>query len=320
VETLYVRAGLGAGLVAVLVTGVVLQTGVAEGIEPRLEELADHGFTESTARARAAERDLEIDRTGRSYLADLEADFKQFNVPPMSVDELRKPNEYRDLVNETKVLGAGQTATTEWMTVAVSVEKVTYVQQGAQLTAPHVVARLKNISDVPLGYFVEIRSADKGGCEVRASRQVNANALRPGETAEFPVCAGRGKAALHDLKALKLTPLGYAYLSKIPALALGYDQITARAHTPDGQYAVCSQIPAEKIGRRVRNGDLRWDDLADYFTRHNCEQFGFVDGYRRQTGDLNYLPVMKDTLNEALGIEPEPAAQGGEDEPSPSAG
>ena len=118
-----------------------------------------------------------------------------------------------------------------------------------------------------------------------------ARGLMPGERAEIVVCGGGGRLRIQRAEALEISPLGYHYLSKLPPTALDRDSVTQGAHTPDRRATPCSALDPESIAGLLRAGRTRWVDVADFFSRHNCERFRYSEEYRHG-GDARALPFV----------------------------
>ena len=106
------------------------------------------------------------------------------------------------------------------------------------------------------------------------------------------VCAGAGSIRVTDVRYLEITPLGYEYLSQLPPETVGYDASIARAHTPRRGRKICSSVPVQKIAHWLKNGELKWEDVADFYSRHSCERIQIDRRYRRATQNLERLPVL----------------------------
>jgi hypothetical protein len=174
----------------------------------------------------------------------------------------------------------------------------------------HSIATIQNTSDTPVAYFLAITA--KGNEECRGSRKHNAMALLPGESAEVLACPGKESFVVEDLRVLEVTPIGYVYVSKLPPTAVGHTAEVARAHTGANVAESCSQIPAVKIASRIQGGELAWEDLVDYFSRHNCERHAFPAAYRRTTEPITKFPYKAVAAGQA--------SPAGDPKPNPSSG
>jgi hypothetical protein len=126
---------------------------------------------------------------------------------------------------------------------------------------------------------------------VRGAREHNAVALRPGESAEIVVCAGRTDVRIERLEVLEVTDLGYHYLSQLSPLALGHDATTAAAHRPVVAVAACADLDVRTLAAYLQAGTATWADVVDFYSRHDCHRLPFFPGYRRAEQALPTLPV-----------------------------
>jgi hypothetical protein len=117
-------------------------------------------------------------------------------------------------------------------------------------------------------------------------------ALLPGESAEVVVCAGSGAVKVEDLKVLEITPIGHAYVSKVPPPTVGHDPISSRSHAPHKKVPMCSMVPSTRIGNLIKLGKAQWRDVMDFYARHSCERFQFFAGYTMATEPVERLPVL----------------------------
>ena len=256
----------------------------------RVEALLETEVPAAVAQQKALARDLSFKETDDYFAAQLVADSREYGVTETPMELLLEPQAYRRVVEDRKVLAPGQSFRGWHLTVSAVVDKVTYSREGASIRTRHVVARIRNRSAVPVAYYVQLRSVTRGDCPIRGIRKHNAMALRPGDSADIVVCAGTESIAIVDLREMELTELGYHYVSKVSPLSVGYELTSVRAHDPGRGVGLCSQVPAEQLRTEIREGRLQWQDVVDFYSRHNCERHHFVDGYRRAREALQGLP------------------------------
>ncbi|MEE9386157.1 MAG: hypothetical protein V3V08_22315 [Nannocystaceae bacterium] len=277
--------------VALVALGGVSLAGLAGADSARRADvLLDQEVPAHVAQDRALARDLTFKRTKDYFSAGIKSDAEAFGVPHISLESLSLANHYERTVIDRRVLGPGQTLRSKHLKVTAAVRRVTYAREGVSVKTRHLVARVENTSSRPVAYFMRVNSVARGECKVRGVLRHNAMALLPRGKADVVVCAGRGKLAILDLRELEITELGYVYLSKLPPLAVGHDLHSVRAHHPGRGVKICSQVPAERLRRRIVEGSLRWQDVADFYARHNCDRKQFVDGYSLATRTLAQLP------------------------------
>jgi hypothetical protein len=109
-------------------------------------------------------------------------------------------------------------------------------------------------------------------------------ALMPKESAEVVVCAGGGSVRVDRLEILEVSTVGYHYLSRIPPSTVGHDGITTGSHRPLHRLDLCKTVDTRGVGGQIRQGLTRWVDVADFYSRHNCDRFRFFVEYRYQDG------------------------------------
>lgn len=218
-------------------------------------------------------------------------DAERHGLPPITVEQLAEPNAYFDEVREPVTLAPGRTWSSPRLRIKARLDKVGYAQRGATVSSVHVVARVHNVSDRPIAYSLRMRGV-AGKCEVRGAREHNAVALRPDESADIVVCAGRDEIRIERLEVLEVTELGYVYLSQVSPLALGHDATTAAAHRPVVPVAPCVDLDAKSLAAQLQAGTATWADVVDFYSRHDCHRLQFFPGYRRAEQALPSLPVV----------------------------
>jgi hypothetical protein len=291
----------GAGVLVAFLIGMSTASETTAAIEDKVELVRAREKSADQAQAEALAREHKYKKTGDYFASKLEEDLATYGLSGVDVETLKQPNAFEHPIDEPKVLAAGASFESKHLRVKAAVEKVSYRRQGATVSANHSVAKVTNQSDVPVAYFIDVRSSDRGECKVRGTRMHNAMSLLPGETAEIAVCAGTGGIEILDLRVLEVTPIGHVYVSRLPPQTVGYDAVSARAHTPGRGIEMCSSVPSVKLATLIRDTRLTWEDVVDFYSRHNCDRVQYLDGYERATEPLPALPVA------AAGAEPAPA-------------
>jgi hypothetical protein len=280
----------GVAAVVAFLIGASMAGETTADIQQKVDLIAARERSPEQAQAEALARDHHLEKTAGFFGKSLADDLAKYALAAPKLETLKKPNVYVHLIDDPKILAPGSAFNSDYIRVAAKIEKVKYRRQGATVNAKHAVARVTNVSDVPVAYFLDVRSSDRGECKVRGTRMHNVMALGPGETADIAVCAGTGGVEILDLRALEVTPIGAIYLSKLPPAALGHDAVTARSHAPRRGVELCSQVPSVKLANLIKRGDVKWEDVADFYSRHNCEREQYVAGYRHAKEPLTELP------------------------------
>jgi len=288
-----VRARLiaAAGLVVVVGVGMRLAGSAERASRRTIERLRTQEVAPEQAQTAALARDLNFTRAEGYFHAQLEADARAFGVEPSSLEVLKRPNPFFDEIDTPVVVAPGKLWRSPHIELRVSIEKVTYRQRGAAVTANHSVAYVTNTSRKPLAYLLRLRSAERGECPARGARTHNAMSLAPGQRAQVVVCAGMGSVQIDELRVLEVTPIGAVYVSKVPPVAVGHDAVTSGAHRGLADAPLCTKVPGVTLAQRIRAGVLSWEDVADYYSRHNCERDQIGLDYRLETSPVVHLPV-----------------------------
>jgi hypothetical protein len=278
----------GVVLALTVLAGVYLSSKTRRDAEQRLADLRT-GVDRSEQDAAAQARPPELD--SQRFEHALREDLLRFGLTPITAQELAQPNAYFAELSEPITLGPGNKWSSAHVRIKVRLDKVEYMQRGARVSSVHAVARAENISSRPIAYLLRMRG-EAGQCEVRGAREHNAVTLRPGESAEIVVCAGRDRVVVERLEVLEVTDLGYHYLSQVSPLALGHDPTTAAAHEPLVPVGECPDLDSRTLAAYLQAGTAAWADVVDFYSRHDCHRLQFFPGYRRAEQALPSLPVI----------------------------
>ena len=165
-------------------------------------------------------------------------------------------------------------------------------RRGMRTKNEHTLVDVENVGTVPLAYFLDLR-AREGECQVRALTRFDAMALLPGEKGEISICAGSHEVEIRDFRVMEVTEIGALWVSKVPALAVGYDQVVARSHFAGLGIEMCAELPAAEFAGRINAGEVAWEDIVDFYSRHDCEHYRWWPGYKRIIEPLAALPAIR---------------------------
>lgn len=286
------RIGGVTALLVAAVVGLFISGKLERDSRARIETLETTAVTLDEAQTQEQDRKVAKQFDERAFGEGAVQDATRFGIAPFEPASLAKPNRYVNALAEPVVIKPGRSWTSEHIKVGVSLDKVQYNQHGATISARHTIATFENVSKGPVAYFASVRSAERGRCDVRGARQHNAMALMPGEVAEVVVCAGTGKVRVDRLEVLEVSPLGYVYVSRVPARAVGHDGITGGSHSPMNRVQVCQTVDTKGIAGKLAQGLTRWRDVVDYYARHDCERFRFFFDYRHTDDGPARLPAL----------------------------
>jgi hypothetical protein len=209
------------------------------------------------------------------------------------LDRLRQPNVFYHPITRSApvVLKAGEPRTEQKLELTVIHEDLRVQRSGLETTSPHTLIRLHNRGALPLGYHLVARTSGGADCNSRAITQYDALVLGPDEQARISVCSGSHEVEILDLRLMELTELGARWIRQVPGAALGLDEIAIRGHKPSKHVPPCSQVPVKESVQQLEAGEAQWEDLVDYYSRHDCNIYRRPAGYVRIIEPLSELPV-----------------------------
>ncbi len=283
------RITAAAGLLSVVAAGVFWVAAKTDTSAQKTRTLLAREVPAEDARARAMARNHNSAGSRSYFDAELQADLEAFSLAPMSIDILAEPNRFSLPITKRRSLTIGGELRGDHVRIEVVEKKISAQSQGISVNRLHSLVVARNVGDVPIAYFLDVKATGDDACD--GSRRHNAMALRPGESAEVLACPGRRQFHVSELRVLELTPIGHVYVSQLPPEIVGYPAFVSRAHTGGSGVQPCTQLPAAQLNSRIRSGELQWEDIVDFFSRHSCARHSFVPGYRRATATLSQLPV-----------------------------
>lgn len=226
------------------------------------------------------------------FRQSLVADAKAFGVRAPSQKKFESAQRYKRLLRKAQRLGTGKRLRKGPIELRVSAENVRYKKQGAFVKSRHTVLTIRNVGKAPLAYNIAVEAANRGRCRVKGTRPHNTIALRPNQSAKITVCAGKTQVRVAKLETLDVSALGYHYLSQLPPRALGVDASRSSAHVVPGRRSLCANVSQGAHLKALRSGASRWDDIVDFYSRHDCRRFQMPAGYRRARKKIARFPVL----------------------------
>ncbi|MFO0636212.1 MAG: hypothetical protein U0168_25545 [Nannocystaceae bacterium] len=278
---LFQRVLAAAALALALLVGVWLSNKFPRESAARVQVLRAGERDAQSARVKLAQDRAELEHGDDAYLGHMAQLAAAWGLPAPTRAELEAPLVHAVELVDAVALQPGASWTGTHVRVTAVVERVTYKHQGVTVAANHTIARIENISSIPVAYLVRASSAERGRCEVRGSRMHNANALRPAEVADVVLCAGSGSVRLEHVEVIEVSEFQQRLLSQVSPRALGADDITAGAHQPIEAVELCIGMNAQTLAAMVRDGTTSWADVTDYFARHDCHRDAMPAGYTR---------------------------------------
>ncbi|PRP90152.1 hypothetical protein ENSA5_67700 [Enhygromyxa salina] len=270
-------------------SGSRLTLDLADAVDVALAKRVDP----DEAQRKALEREASYQDSEAYYQTHIDEAVARFELSAPSRQRLLEPNTFYHVASpgDLRTIEPGATLREAGLEIGVKIEEIKVKKRGVTTRTKHTLATLANVGELPLAYFLDMRS-QTGSCQVRAIGRYNTMVLRPGERAEISVCSGEHAVEIVDLRIMEVTELGALWVSKVPPQAVGHDELGARSHFAGEGVPMCAEIPAVAFASRIDAGEVEWEDIVDFYSRHDCEHYRWWPGYRRISAPLERLPAM----------------------------
>jgi hypothetical protein len=292
-DAIVTRSVAGAGLALSLALGGWVgarQTlATADAVDIALARRIDPDQAQRTAlQQKASYEDSE-----EYYQIRIDEAVERYALTPPPRERLLEPNTFFHVASagDTRMLAPGASLSQAGLEVLIKVEDIDIERRGMRTKNTHTLALVHNIGDNPLAYFLQLRSRT-GDCQMRALTRYDAMVLMPDEQAEISVCSGSHEVEITELRVLEVTELGALWVSKVPPQAVGHDEVSGRSHFPGSGIDVCAEIPAVEFSTRLDAGEAEWEDIVDFYSRHDCDHYRWWPGYKRIIDPLEKLPAL----------------------------
>lgn len=292
-ETVATRSIAGASLALTLAFGgwicarLTLET--ADAVDVALARRIDP----DRAQREALQQKASYEDSAEYYQTRIDEAVERYELTATSREQLLEPNAFFHVASpgDTRSISPSATLREAGLEIRIKVEDIDVERRGIRTKNTHTLALVKNVGKKPLAYFLQMRSR-AGDCSMRALTHYDAMVLMPAEEAEISVCAGSHEVEVTELRVLEITELGAVWVSKLPPQAVGLDDVSARSHAPGSGIDVCSAMPALDFATRIKNNETEWEDIVDFYSRHDCEHYRWWPGYKRAADRLAALPVL----------------------------
>ncbi|MFV8750837.1 hypothetical protein ACNOYE_09840 [Nannocystaceae bacterium ST9] len=295
-EPMTTRLIAGGALLAVLILGGWLSGGLTDEQAEQAKATLALEVPAQKAREQELAEPPSYTETPIYYRTELEATLAFLGLPDdvdATIARLEQPNVFFHPITRSApvVLKAGETRTEQQLEITAVQEDLRVKRSGLESTSAHTLLRLHNVGSVPIAYWLVARSKDGGDCRMRAITQYDALVLGPDEQARISICSGSHAVEILDLRAMELTEIGARWIRQVPAQAFGLDEIAVRSHKPLKHVPPCSQVPVQDSAKRISAGPAQWEDMVDYYSRHDCNFYRWPEGYVRIVEPLTELPA-----------------------------
>jgi hypothetical protein len=149
---------------------------------------------------------------------------------------------------------------------------------------------VENPGTSAVAYRVETDiSSGNAACQNRTLLPHNGNVIAAGGRQVRGECVFKKGIELYvrQVETADLPPLAAFYLSLVPPQAMGVEERVAGGHRPQLPAGVvpCNVAMSQSVRAGLEDGAVTWRDLADFYSRHTCARYQYIDGYRAFTSD-----------------------------------
>jgi len=246
------------------------------------------------ARLQARSRGAGAEDSSIIYSTRMELAVEALGIESPSLEELRRPNTFTQLIDAAapRVLAPGESLRVGPLSFQTKVEELPIRRADIHSSLRHTVGRLENHGPVALAYQLRTQKAGNDRCQIRAMLRYDAMVLDPGEVVEISLCTDSERIEITDLRTLTLTPVGAHWVGKLSPRMFGADTNTARAHNPGRDIVQCTELAHPDVLAALDAGEYGWEDIVDYFSRHDCGYYAWLPSYRLATEPTGSLPVL----------------------------
>jgi hypothetical protein len=295
-EPLTTRLIAGAGLLVALALGGWLSGGLTDEQAAKAKEILALEVAPEQAREQALAHPPSYTETAVYYRTELESTVAELGMTvdvEVLLDRLRQPNTFYHPITRSApvVLKAGEVRTEHGVEITAIQEELRTQRSGLETTSAHTLLRLHNRGSLPLAYRLVARTNDGGDCKTRAITQYDALVLGPDEQARISVCPGNHEIEILDLRLMEVTELGARWIRQVPGEALGLDEVAVRSNKPSKHVPPCAGVGARESAQQLEQGAAQWEDVVDYYSRHDCNIYRWPPGYTRIVEPLAELPA-----------------------------
>ena len=292
-ETIAIRSIAGAGLALSLAFGGWIGSRLTLETADQVDIVLARRIDPDRAQREALQQKASYEDSEEYYQTRIDEAVERYKLTPTTRDQLLEPNTFFHAASpgDTKTVAPGTSIREAQLEIRIKVEDIDVERRGIRTKNTHTLAMVKNVGDKPLAYFLQMRSR-AGDCQLRALTRYDAMVLTPNEEAEISVCSGAHEVEITELRVLEVTELGAVWISKLPPQAVGHDDLSGRSHFPGSGIDVCSEMPALDFATKIQSGQAEWEDIVDFYSRHDCEHYRWWVGYKRAAERLETLPVL----------------------------
>jgi len=205
---------------------------------------------------------------------------------------IKRGNPYFVEFTGDQILRPGNKLETRHLVLQALQQKIWVGETGGQgFRSDHLVLSVANKTRKHLAY--RVITSVRGFCQGKGTIAQNALALRPGEKISRTECLLRSGGTLRvmEVEVMEVSPLGYYYVSRLKPGQIRMPRRSSEGHENPKDLPTCRILPWRAIESGMRRDEVRWRDVVDFYSRHNCDEYTFFVGYRYKTKGPGRLPV-----------------------------
>jgi hypothetical protein len=292
-EVIATRSLAGTGVVMVLLMGGWISSRMTLDTADAVDLAMARRIDPEQAQRKALAETASYQNSEEFYQTHVDDAVERYQLTQPDPERLREPNTFFHVASpgDPRSIAPGTSLRQAGFEISVKVEEIEVERRGMRTKNTHTLAVLRNAGNTPLAYLLRMRSR-AGDCKIRALTRYNAVVLLPGERAEISVCSGEHEVEVTDLRLMEVSEVGARWLSKIPPQAIGQDELSARSHFPGAGVEMCAEIPAVEFARQIDAGKTSWEDIVDFYSRHDCDHYRWWPEYRRIMTTIESLPAL----------------------------
>jgi len=230
---------------------------------------------------------------GDYFQSVVDGDCKTLHISDCPVvSDLKEPFQFSKELKKPRYISRGRTVNTKSLRIGLKVENTWLGEKGRGVKTPHLILSLTNKLSQPIIY--QVLTETSKSCEAMGRLSYNAIALKPNETVRRVECVRKSgmRIKLTSIDVLRTTRLGYHYVSRLNPHRLGVPNRLSENHSYESM-PPCKHIPWQQMETGLESGDIHWADIADFYARHNCDEYVFFPSYRRHTETIESLPIKR---------------------------
>jgi hypothetical protein len=226
------------------------------------------------------------------FKALVKEDSEKFKVKKFDFNRVKAGNRHFVEFTGNQSLRVGGKLETRRLLLQLLKQRVWVGGEGQGMRSAHLVLAITNKTNHHMAYRVLTEAWGK--CRDKGTIAHNAMALRPRERLLRTECKllARSRIKVLEVEVMEVSPVGYYYLSRLDPVQIRLNPRTADGHLIPDELPQCRLLPWREIQNGMRRGDVRWRDVVDFYSRHNCDEYSYFVQYKYDPEGPERLPVI----------------------------